>query len=63
LETRKKTQFASLDQCITEKSHKNILFMTKQSRLEVKKTLFRLSDGKNKMAANGFNHLKAGQIL
>jgi hypothetical protein len=37
---------ASLDRFIKKKAIKNILFMPKGSRLEVKKTLVRLSNGK-----------------
>jgi hypothetical protein len=46
----------SLDRFINKIVIKNILFMTKRSRLEVKKTSVRLSNGQNKMA----DHLKAG---
>jgi hypothetical protein len=43
--------------------------MTKRSRLEVKKTLVRLSNGKNKMAdlawtvINDHSHSKTGQFV
>jgi hypothetical protein len=37
---------ASLDHFIKKRAIKNILFMPKQSRLEVKKTSVRLSNGK-----------------
>ncbi len=54
---------ASLDRFIKKRVMNKIFFMPKRSRLEVKKASVRLSDGKNKMATNGFNHLKAGQNI
>jgi hypothetical protein len=51
-------RISSLDRFIKKRVIKNILFMTKQSRLEVKKTLVRISTGK-KMA----DHLKTGLFV
>jgi hypothetical protein len=42
---------ASLDRFIKKRAIKNILFMPKWSRLELKKTSVRFSNVKNKMAA------------
>jgi hypothetical protein len=47
----------SLDRFIKKKSHKNILFMPKQSRL-VRKSPVQLSNGRNKMAAKPFESRK-----
>jgi hypothetical protein len=53
-------QMASLDRFIKKRVIKNMLFMTKQSRLEVKKTLVRiLKSGHRKCPKN--DHLKTGR--
>ena len=50
-ESRTLCPVASLDRFIKKRVMNKIFFMPKRSRLEVKKTSVRLSNGKNKMAA------------